>query len=396
MNAFAHPGKAVAERLEIVRSPERLAAVETAWTDLWQRAGGLVFQSHAWIQAWWTTAPDRERRALLIVLAWRGDRLEAVLPLATCRRRGVLLLEWAAKDHADYGDALLAPGDDSAVIGRMWEHLLAAGGFDLIYVNRMLPNAKIRALLGPAQREAAGLHPNHRSEASSRVVGSWRSGQEWFDGQSKKMRQNYRRGQKFLSEQGPLRFRLVGPDESIEPILERLAALKRKWLDGRALESALFDEGTPALPALVRVLAETGLLHLFVLECDGVVIAVSVNFVQAGSMMAFVTTYDPDFERGSPGMVLMMDYIQWSIDHGYRTIDFLCGDESFKGRFATETVTLDSVMGSRTLLGAGAMMADTCQHEIKSLRGQVTNKIMDSHVMLSYGLDSTLAFGLAI
>lgn len=346
------------ERFEIVRTAERLAAVGPAWTALWSRSGALVFQSHPWISAWWASAPDRERRALAIVLAWRGDTLVGVLPLATVRRKGFRVLEWAAKDCSDFGDALLADRTNAGLVRRMWQQASRAGGFDLAYLNRLLPDAAARALLTPISGSTR-LRLNHRDEANWRVRGPWPTGQAWFDAQSKKTRQNYRRGQKSLGEHGPLTFRLLGPEEPLGPVLDKLTHFKRAWLATHNLPStAFYDEGSQALPAMVEVLAGTGLLHAFVLECGGALVAVSINFVQAGTMMAFVTTYDPAFERGSPGMVLMMDYIMWSIDHGLHTVDFLCGDEGFKGRFGTQCLTLGSLMGARTLPGAAAHLFD--------------------------------------
>ncbi|WP_430912037.1 GNAT family N-acetyltransferase [Methylobacterium sp. sgz302541] len=358
------------ERIEIVATAARLAEIGPAWMALWRAAGGLVFQSHAWVSAWWETAPDRRRRSLAVAVAWSGDALLAVLPLATRRHRGLRVLEWAAKDHSDYGDALVAPDADPAIVARLWARLCGEGGFDLAYLNRLLPEAAARALLAPGGGRSVRLRPSHRSEESLRVVGDWPSGKAWFEAQSKKTRQNHRRGQKFIGEKGALRFRLLGPEEPLEPVLERVAALKRLWLSGNALESDLFDEGSPTLAALVRVLAETGLLRLFVLECDGVVVAVSINFEQAGTMMAFVTTYDPALERGSPGMVLMMDYIQWSIDRGLGAVDFLCGAEPFKLKFATRSVRLDSLVGARTVAGAAALLLDRGRHAVRTLRAR--------------------------
>ena len=346
------------ERIEIVDTAAGLAAMAAAWNLLWCRTGGLVFQSHAWVTAWWATAPDQSRRRLQIVSAWRGNDLVAVLPLAVCRRGVFRVLEWAAKDHTDYADAIVAPGCDEAVVRRMWNAVTAASGFDLAYLNRLLPRAHARTLLDHTPANGSRLKLNHRAEASLRVVGAWPNGRAWFNSQSKKTRQNYRRGQKSIEEQGALSFRLLGPEEPLKPILVHLAALKRQWLTSHQLVSPLFDEGSSALHALVQVLADLGVLRTFVLECDGKVVAISIKFVQNHAMIAFLTTYDPSFERASPGMVLMIDYIQWSFDHGIKTVDFLCGAESFKSRFATESVKLESLMGSRTASGALAVLAD--------------------------------------
>lgn len=354
-------------KLEIVTSQERLTALAPAWDALWRQADGLVFQSHGWISAWWRTTPGRDQRELLIGLVWNGENLEAVLPFATIRRRGIRILEWAAKEHSDYGDILVAPGWSREAAAALWRAIATAGRFDMAYLNRLAPEAVARQIVTD-DNAALRLRPNHRCEINYRVSGSWNRGALWFDQQSKKTRQNYRRGRKFMEESGEVRFRLMAPGEPLEPVLQRVAALKRKWLERHGHASDLFDEGSPALAALVGVMAKLGILRVFLLECGDSIVAVSINLVQRDRMMAFVTTYDPDHERASPGMVLMMDYIQWSIDQGLSMVDFLCGGEDFKRRFATQAVTLDSVSGGRTLLGRLAVLADGAQHAIRNRR----------------------------
>lgn len=365
MNAHAPIGAQVTDRFELVASDARLAEIAPAWDRLWAQGEGLVFQSHAWIATWWATVPARDRRELRIGLIWRGDELLAVLPLAIQRRRGLRFLEWAANDCSDYSDILLAPHCPPGALNRLWRLAVSAGRFDLYFLNRLRPTALFRATLDTA--DGLRLNANRRHEISSQVAGDWSTGAQWFESQSKKTRQNYRRGRKTLEETGKVVFRLLPPDEPVAPVLERLAELKRKWLVSHARESSLFDPDSPALPALVGILAETGVLRLFVLERDGVIIAVSVNFVQGNTLMAFLTSYDPDYERGSPGMVLLMDYIQWSIDQRLSMVDFLCGEEAFKQKFATTTTTLTSVMGAHTTVGHLAMLADNTRHALQSL-----------------------------
>lgn len=368
MNKIAAIDAVGIERLEIIGSADRLAAVEADWMKLWQRTNGLVFQSHAWISAWWGTVRDRDRRSLRIGLVWNDDRLVAVVPLAICKRKGLRFLEWAANSYTDYGDILVAPECSLSALQNLWTQICSAGGFDLAFLNRLLPDAAARRIFTPGASSGVKFRRNHREEVSYRVAGQWASGAAWLADQPKKTRQNYRRGIKVLEEAGEMKFRLLAPDEPMQPMLDRLSALKRRWLALHTRESELFEEGEPVLAALVDALSRAGVLRVFVLECNDAMVAVSINIVQHNVMMAFVTTYDPDFSRASPGVVLMMDYIQWSIDHGLGMVDFLCGGEAFKHKFATQAVTLQSVLGARTAQGALVSLADRIRQTIGSVR----------------------------
>ena len=353
------------EQLEIVRTSERLKEVGPAWTQLWASVDGLIFQSHDWISAWWETAAIQAPRSLRIGLVWNGDQLAAVVPLAIGRRKSLRFLEWAAVSVSDYGDILVSPDCPPSALSRLWARLSASGGFDLAFLNRLRPGIAAAGLFASDIQGGIKLRPNHRTEVSHRITGAWRNGAAWFDGLSKKTRKNYRHGCNTLEKSGRLQFRLLAPDEPVGPVLDRISDLKRKWLVERDRRSDLFDEEKLMLGNLVTALARQGVLRLFVLESDGVVIAASVNFVQHGTLMAWVTTYDPDFGAASPGTILIMDYTRWSFDNGLKTVDFLCGAEAFKERFATESVALTSVMGTRTLRGMLAERTDLIKRALR-------------------------------
>ncbi len=373
MNKHVAPMVATeAERLEIVSSSERLSELEHQWTQLWQASDALIFQSHGWISAWWNTLKSQNQVALRVGLVWSGDRLVAVVPLAITRRKGLRFLEWAAAAYTDYGDILRAPDCTDAALARVWTQIRQAGGYDLVFINRLLPDAAAWRLFDPETKGGAKLRPNHREEISSRMAGDWNSGAAWFASHPKKVRHNHRRSIRILEEAGTVQFRLLGHDEPLGPVLQKLALLKRKWLErtGRSV-SELFDESAEALPALVDVLARAGILRLFVIEVNGLVAAISVNFVQRDTMMAWVTTYDPDYARASPGMVLIFEYVQWSFDHGLKMVDLLCGGEAFKDRLATHTVALQSLMGTGSAKGSLALLADNVRRKFR----QKTEKV---------------------
>lgn len=358
--------------IEIVRSPERLAEIGPAWTALWRRAGRSVFQSHAWIDAWWSTLPAEARPRLAIGLAWAGADLVAVLPLVVQRRRGLRVLEWAAKDHSDYCDALAAPeAGDGRLLQRLWSATTAAAGYDLAYLSHLQPDAAILPALSSGEGGAPRLALNHRREANLRVPSAWASGQAWFESLPKKARQNYRRGRKFLSDAGQAGFREIGPEEPLDPILDRLAELKRDWLVRSGNTSSLLADDAAPFRALVRVLAAEKLLRIFVLECDGAVAAAAVNLVERGRMMAFFAAYDVAHERASLGTVLMTDYMMAAFDEGIEEIDFLCGAEEYKLRFATRSVDLVAMMGGRSLAGRAAVLADSWIPVARALKARM-------------------------
>jgi len=343
-------------RLQIVSTGDEFAAVAPAWSDLLKETNGSVFQSPDWIAAWWNTLPPNHKHTLRLGLVWHGEALEAVLPLAITPRKGMRFLEWAAIACTDYPDILAAADCPPEKLQQLWSAVVAAGGFDIVQLYRLLPDARMRDVLVTADFK---LQPGHRTEISSRVTGDYSSDGGWLAKQSKKARQNYRRGYKILNEGGDVKFRLVDSStEELAPIVDQFCRLKRKWLVDTNRQSDILEAETGIIQALVDVLCSLGLLRIFLLERNGEIVAISINFEQRGAMMAFLTTFDPAYDRASPGAVLLVDYIQWSVARDLQTVDFLCGSEPFKLRFASTTVSLKSLVGARTLLGHVALFAN--------------------------------------
>lgn len=336
-------------RIEIVRTYERLIEIGPQWRDLCENAGASIFQSHAWISAWAGAVTDLDARDLRIVVAWRGEKIDAVAPFAIRRKYGLRVLEWAAQGYSDYCDAVLRPGAAPSLLAQMWRALEESRPFDFAMLTDIRPDACIHAM---SDRAGGVLRAYHREATCSRVVSDAPTGDAWFDGHPKKFRQNYRRGLAALGENASLTFRLLAPGEPLTPALARLCELKRLRLGEAAAHSPLLvEKGSAMLEALVGAMAREGALRVFVIERDKQIIAISVNFEYRGELLAYLTAFDPAFARGSPGTALIIDYIKWALDHGVKSVDLLRGDETFKRRFATHTVTLGSLCYGRTAPG---------------------------------------------
>ena len=325
---------------EIVRDHARFAAIEPAWRELWQRSDASVFQSHVWITA------CLEDVRLHIGLAWQNDRLLAVLPLTIRYRAGLRVLEWAGQQFSDYCDALAEPKHD-VLVHYLWRHAYRAGGFDLIWLKQVAHGANFYPLTKTWRAGDCCLQIINYGSLT---------GESWFRSLNKKTRNNHLRGQRILGQSGQLVFREVS-DGQIDPLLMWASDLKRDWLAKHHQTSPLLrTDGTNALTGLVHALASLGALRVFLLECADQPVAISVNVVQNQVMLAFFATYDPRFERGSPGIVLMTEYTKWAFDQGIKTVDYLRGEEPYKFTFANESVHMASLIAAKTLRGSLGLM----------------------------------------
>lgn len=344
-------------RIEIVREPARFFALRPAWQDLWTRSGGFIFQHHDWITGWLRGMQAYQRFGLLMVVAWEGERMTGVLPFAIQRRGGLRVLSWAAQLFSDYCDGLLDPSEDkAALLQAMWKGLRHAGGFDLLNLQQVRPDAQSRRLLDGLAEAGAQLRHAERQERCMRIDNRWDNGAAFFRSLNKKARNNHTRGKRILTELGgePV-FRVVEYGTSPSALFDEIWRLKEIWLRSVEPNSPLLGNDRFILRSVLDAAWESGLAKIFLLECGGQIVATSVNFIYGNRMEAYLTSYDAAFERASPGTILIVEYAQWAFDRGLTHVDFLRGDEAFKFRMANAETLLTNYEGARTLLGQVAV-----------------------------------------
>lgn len=342
-------------RTEIIETPSRMAEVGPAWNDLWQRSTQSVFQSHGWIASWFGSRQASDQSRLCVGLCWMEDRLLAVLPLVTRRHRGVRVVEWAAKDCSDYCDAIVDPdlADGRAALELVWAAVVNAGRFDVAYLSHVRPNAEAAKLF--TRPLALKLKPGHRLARSLQVRNEGGTGHSWFRSLNKKARNNHTRGMRIVGEAGPVAIRVSELGAPTDAVLERMISLKQEWLICTKQSNAILNNGAMALRALVKELSRQQVLRVFSIHCGDTLVAGSVNIVSGTHMQAFFAAYDPKFDRASPGTLVMVEYINWAFDNGITEVDFLCGEEEYKFKFANAQTDLASFVGARTLIGKTAL-----------------------------------------
>ena len=225
----------------------------------------------------------------------------------------------------------------------LWSSLGRFGGFDLINLQQLRPDARCRAFLDQLANTRSRLQYGERSERCMRIDNRWSNGEAFFRSLNKKGRNNHTRGKRILGEiAGDVAFRVVQPSEDAKPVFDEILRLKQIWLRTNDPNSPLLGRDAAVLRAVLDNAWKSGLARIFFLDCGGKIAAASINFVYAGRMEAYFTAYDAQFDRASPGTILIVEYARWSFDLGLSHVDFLRGEEAFKFRMANAETLLNS------------------------------------------------------
>jgi CelD/BcsL family acetyltransferase involved in cellulose biosynthesis len=344
-------------RIELVTTVDRLIELEQAWQVLWQKKQARIFQSHPWLAAW--ARHKDPHYALRVGLIWEQDgTLAAILPMAIRKFLGVGILEWAGQSVCDYCDGVGSPAD----LRSLWNSMRKMPGADVVRLKNIAPDANVAVLFD------AELTP---SDVCLKVASNSISGDVWFRSLNKKKRNNFNRGQRLLEEIGSTSMicHETVPDETL---VTRLLELKKSWLKASNRESSfLFDDDHPdRLRSLVQALEQLGRLRLFVITCGDAIVSASVNFVEGRSLCAIFSAYNAEFDRVSPGIMLMTAYTRWAFNNGFTEIDYLQGGEVYKFEFANSETTLSSVVLPSSVLGHIALAAYRGQRWIGKFRGK--------------------------
>jgi len=343
-------------RIELVTTWERLASLECPWRRLWEHAAADVFQSYDWIATWGQSAVMAGAQ-LRIGIAWHGDAMLAVLPLAVRRQSFIRSLEWVSQEFSDYCDALIEPDASILLVRQLWIAIHQAGGFDVVRLAQVRPDSRVRQLLATTETRSGKLQMRESRIPCLGVAKAWTNGEDWFRSLNKKGRNNFTRGRRILCELGgEVEFEIVDPTRTpVEPILHHIMELKRNWLQSHEPNSPLLGlDGSRQQEVLLAAL-NAGLMRIFLLTCGGTIAAASLNFVYEDKLQAYLTAYDERYERASPGTILIIHYVKWAFARELRYVDFLRGDEPFKFRFANADIRLTTFVGGRTWSGRTAL-----------------------------------------
>lgn len=276
----------------------------------WVALAGDASEANAFAEHWFVAASlaafDSARRVRFIEVR-RGSVLIGVLPVAEERgyaRMPLRFLQGWWHNQMFLCTPLVRAGEEAAfwtTALELLDHANWAPGF--LHIRGIVEGGAVhRGLL--AVRHASIVHRRTRALLSSEL------GPEAYYERAvrAKKRKEIRRLQNRLAELGEVRARTLADGAELADWTHAFLALEKAgWKGGEGTALACAPETESFFFNVLAGAWEAGCLQFLRLDLDGRPIAMLVNFLTAPGAFSFKTTFDEDYARFSPGVLIQIE-----------------------------------------------------------------------------------------
>lgn len=330
-------------QLTLLRTTAEFKLLAQEWNQLLKKSASHVpFLRHEYLFAWWQTlgggewknAASPEPELCLIVGRHPDGSLAGIAPLFfTMNRQGEpALMLLGSIEISDYLDLIVTPEDLYTFVPALLDFLDRPefpSWAVLDFYNLLESTPTLPALQSAGKQRGWDFQSEKLQHCPAIPLASdWES---YLAGIDKKQRHEIRRKIR----------RIEGSDlESRWYIVEdqaRLADEMDAFFDLMAFDPAKKAFLTSDMRSQMHLIAEAaftaGWLQLAFIELDGEKAAAYLNFDYGNQIWVYNSGINFDLGALSPGWVLLGYLIQWAIEHGRASFDFMRGDEDYKYRF---------------------------------------------------------------
>jgi CelD/BcsL family acetyltransferase involved in cellulose biosynthesis len=326
-------------RLSLVTTLPSLARLEPQWRALQHQdmSHASVFQSFEWVSSWAKVyAADNEATELCVVAGHVGKRLAFVLPLMKVRHAGLGIVKWLSEPFGQYGDILLAQGENAERwMATAFKLLSEQKGVDVIRLRHVREDAGSHAALTQLMIDA-------RADDGAPVLDLTAYPDEAaYDARyTQQQRKRRKKIRKSLEAHGALQFdTLEAGAESDASIVDAIDE-KNKWLDARGRHNRVLK--CPAhvafLQQLTRASSSDFRCSVSALSAGGKAVSWEVGFDYRGTHYGYITSHRTELTDLSPGRLHMDLSQRQALKQGMARFDLMVPNDVHKESWSSRAV----------------------------------------------------------
>ena len=304
------------------------------WAAQWDRLVDSSPLPSPFLRSWWLTGVGGSGRHFLLVV----DGAQLLGGLAVERRHPMLSVRMMGDGSLcpDHLDLLAAPGHEAAVVGRLKDWLCRPGERLLDLKGIRAGSRLTEALPGRVRRQPMSVAPFTPLPDSPEAYRATLPAQ---------FRKNLRVGAKRLAAEGVAHHAVRGP--AVIQSLDTLRELHQSQWGSRSGFLPTFDRFAAGFAG--GCAADEVAVHE--LGNDSLVVATVTAFEVAGRTSLYQSARLTDRRWRDATTVLLAAIIDDACARGFSEVDFLRGDEPYKGRFTADHRQVLRLVAGRGVAG---------------------------------------------
>lgn len=321
--------------------------LETVWKKLELQCRNYLFQSYDWIHQWQQTIGNELKTKPFIVTVRHRGQVVALFPMAVRRSYGISVLGFLGGEQSDYNSPLIV------------KHYLCAERLSVIWplVNDVLPSHDIIIF---------SRLPQFLSEKENYLCSIWGSKQVTssyasilprsiteFQAQiPKRIRSDNKRQVKRLKKIGSLTFIVAKSQDVYDKLIDSMILQKRYRYQSTGVRDILSGQAAKDFYKKIELNPISKVrIHLSALMLNENVLATHWGAIYNDRFYFLMPSYSNEWERFSPGRLLLLNLIEWSIDQGLQVFDFTVGEEDYKKKYCGKEMKIYEHLKVKTPLG---------------------------------------------
>lgn len=330
--------------IEEIRERDRLESIKHEWN-------ALVYESHQpnfcstyeWLTTWWDTQRRRDRKLLVLVIK-DGHRIIGIIPFTIVRETLFFLptIKIEFISMASYADS---PSNVSValdfLLGERSEEILKTvlkylvdhnETWHFIRLNPIPGNSPTIPILCKAAEE---LNLPYRCKEvygniSIPINGSW---EKYYSQLSKNFRKSLSNNTQALSEVANINYKVLTTEAEIKESYPTIIDIERrswKWHVGISINSVAFND---FYDRFAQIASKRGWIQLWLLQVNNKYIAYDYNIVFNNLILNLKGSYEADYQKYSPGSLLLEQEIEHAFRSGMKSFNMLWGMTLQKNRW---------------------------------------------------------------
>lgn len=315
--------------LEVIRDQVAVQPIWERWREL---ADGVAFRQPEWLMSWWEhLRPDQsdlfigvlrdEQMQIRVLAPWYLDRVTRTL---RCLGDGVVATDYCTvlQDTRFSNEAL-----SRTFAAELLRHDEQSDEWDSLHLEAIDNHDPVMEAFAIAM--SALRSPLHRGNCSNTwrvdLYGGWA---QFLQGRSRKARKTFRGRMRALEKMDIRWVEQESDFEAFFPILVELHQKRRGALhDAGCFSDPCFEA---FLQAAAKRLQKLGQLQAFSIWFEGRPIVADIGFRARDRWLCYQSGMDPEAMDLEPGNLANACILMNAEEFGFRTVDFLRGDEPYK------------------------------------------------------------------